>query len=179
MSAPTCDPKTHPSPCACCEWRLTVELPALRAEIVTLASDLKEATTFACMESNKVGRLENERDALASKVKVLSDAFNASCRGENDLRKLLRDALSREKALTAKLAQMREVVVPALEKAISDYDNCKWKDGTRVMLEAALSRLTDAPEGKPWTCGDCGKPLSEVGLVHPGCPPSPGKGDRP
>ena len=39
---PTCDPKTHPSPCACCQWRLEVEIPRLMADSAKLRQRVEE-----------------------------------------------------------------------------------------------------------------------------------------
>ena len=87
----------------------------------------------------------------------------------------------------AKLAQMREVVeaAKAYVKEKRDRDP-KWgaKTGFQKLFDAlkALSRLTDAPEGKPCCdlCpethrADCGGP--ERGPCPSCCPPSPGKDD--
>ena len=66
MNGPTCDPKTHPSPCACCEWRLTVELPAIRAEVVKYQAGSVAGTA-------EINRLQAESDKILEAARVLGE----------------------------------------------------------------------------------------------------------
>lgn len=70
MSSPTCDPKTHPSSCACCQWRLEVEIPNLRSRVKELESrNLGDANTCYCgcnaHEQKKIA------DAIAAQVHAM------------------------------------------------------------------------------------------------------------
>lgn len=76
MSAPTCDPLTHPSPCACCEWRLTVELPSLRAKLAQLEEALaKENLTVINLMAELAAQKRHDRcnAGMRSRVKTLEE----------------------------------------------------------------------------------------------------------
>ena len=74
MNGPTCDPKTHPSPCACCEWRLTVELPNLRSQVAALKAENEALKTRCemvyCAYCSFEARCPTDNKALTDHVKV-------------------------------------------------------------------------------------------------------------
>ena len=143
MSGPTCDPKTHPSPCACCEWRLTVELPDLRSSLAASRKEVEELRA-------RINTLETDggiwhksvykarAEAAEAKVAALEKELEQSQVNLRASQRTSKACLESRTAMEEYAGRLKEDVA-ALELEVKQANN-SWREENKIVaaLEANI-----------------------------------------